>query len=174
MKKGNPIKMQNEKQDIIEKKEEIIDNIENLGQNVFMVLERLELPTERIFSSVSEKIKVFKNLEDVVSLIENEKKINSFYISKFVAAVAAGLFDAALNYLWDETILQLRLRVLKYDLDYFFDCAVKSVKRKELKDSNDIVKVDDHELLNGAKDIGLINYIGYNHLLHIKFMRNWV
>ena len=34
-----------------------------------------------------------------------------------LAAVGAGLFDAALNYLWDETIAEFRRRVARYDLE---------------------------------------------------------
>ena len=70
------------------------------------------------------------------------------YLSKFLAAVTAGLFDAALNYLWDETILQLRYRVAQYDIQYFFDVAVSSPeRRKKLNDVEDLVKIDDSELI---------------------------
>jgi hypothetical protein len=51
---------------------------------------------------------VYRNMPDALSNLSPESRSNSLYISKFVAAVTAGLFDAALNYLWDETINELR------------------------------------------------------------------
>ena len=72
-------------------------------------------------------------------------------MSKFIASTASGLFDASLNYLWDETILQIRKRVSQYDIEYFYDNAVTGDRRKRLKDENDLDKVDDYDLIKGAK-----------------------
>src|SRR5699024_6735973 len=36
-----------------------------------------------------------------------------------------------------------------------------------------LVKIDDSELIQGAKEIGLISAVGYRFLDNIKFMRNW-
>ena len=82
-------------------------------------LDRHGLPTKSIFVSVDERAVVFRNVEAVLTKVNEEHKQQSVYISKFVAAVASGLFDAALNYLWDETIFELRRRVAQYDLSYF-------------------------------------------------------
>jgi hypothetical protein len=136
-----------------------------LGQN--------NLPSEGIFVGVPERIVVFRNLEGVIVQIDLEEKLQSLYLSKFIAAVASGLFDAALNYLWDETILQIRKRVVQYDLEYFYDNAVTGEKRKRLKDENDLPKVDDYDLIKGSKEIGLISELGFKHLEYINFMRNW-
>jgi len=102
-----------------------------------------------------------------------DEKQNSIYLSKFIASVAGGLFDAALNYMWDETILQIRKRVLQYDIEYFYDNAVVGDKRKKLKGEEDIIKVDDYELIKGSKEIGLISDLGFKHLEYINYMRNW-
>ena len=91
-----------------------------------------------------------------------------------MAAVASGLFDAALNYLWDETILELRQRVAQYDIAYFYANAVGNIdKRNDLKSADDLIKVDDYELILGAKKIGLISELGFKHLDYIRYMRNW-
>ncbi len=132
------------------------------------------LPTESVFVEVVERITVSRNLEDVLTRISLEQRQRSIYISKFLAAVAAGLFDAALNYLWDQTILELRNRVSRYDLSYFYDNAVRSTeKRKNLKNVDHLVDIDDSELIHGAKEIGLISELGYKHLDYIRSMRNW-
>ncbi|MBW4609028.1 MAG: hypothetical protein KME22_17930 [Hassallia sp. WJT32-NPBG1] len=131
--------------------------------------------TPSVLVSVNERVTVFKNIADVLSKINDEQKPRSVYISKYVAAVASGLFDAALNYLWDETILELRKRVSQYDISYFYDNAVNSPeKRKNLNSEDDIVKVNDSELIEGGRKIGLISEIGYKHLDTIRYMRNWV
>jgi hypothetical protein len=136
-------------------------------------LEQHNLPSEGIFVGVPERINVFKNLEGVIDQIAPQEKQQSLYLSKFIAGVASGLFDAALNYLWDETILQIRKRVVKYDLEYFYDNAVSAEKRKRLKDENDLTKIDDYDLIKGAKEIGLISELGFKHLEYINYMRNW-
>lgn len=66
------------------------------------------------------------------------------------------MFDAALNYLWDETVNQLRFRVSQYDIQYFYYLAVTSDKRNKLSTEEDLVKIDDSELIQGAKEISLI------------------
>jgi hypothetical protein len=131
------------------------------------------LPSDGIFVGVPERLNVFKNLEGVIVQIEEEDKQQSLYLSKFIAGVASGLFDAALNYLWDETILQIRKRVSQYDIQYFYDNAVTGDKRKRLNDESDLKKVDDYDLIKGAKEIGLISELGFKHLEYINYMRNW-
>lgn len=131
------------------------------------------LPSEGIFVGVPERINVFKNLDGVIAQIDSKEKNQSLYLSKFIAGVASGLFDAALNYLWDETILQIRKRVVQYDLEYFYDNAVSGDKRKRLKDESDLNKVDDYDLIKGAREIGLISELGSKHLEYINYMRNW-
>lgn len=138
------------------------------------VLEQYGLPTEGIFVSLDERRAVSRNIESVLTRLSSGKKSRSVYISKFVAAVASGLFDAALNYLWDETITELRQRVTKYDLSYFYDNAVTNPeKRRRLNSVDDLINVDDSELINGARAIELISELGYKHLDYIRYMRNW-
>lgn len=90
-------------------------------------------------------------MEDVLELLSSETLKNSIYISKFLSAVSAG--DAALNYLWDETVSQLRFRISQYDIQYFYDLAVTSDKRNKLSTEEDLVKIDDSELIQGAKEM---------------------
>lgn len=132
------------------------------------------LPTDSILVGVPQRVAVFNNVETVLSVVPREQLERSTYISKFIAAAAAGLFDAALNYLWDETVSELRRRVAQYDISYFFDTAVASPdRRKRLKDADDLDKIDDSELINGSLQIDLLSDIGYRHLDYIRYMRNW-
>lgn len=132
------------------------------------------LPTDGIFVSLEERGNVFKNIEGVLLKISEPQRASAVYFSKFLAATAAGLFDAALNYLWDETISEIRKRVIQYDIGYFYDNATNDEeKRKKLKGADDITRLDDSELIQGARNIGLISELGYKHLDYIRFMRNW-
>ena len=74
------------------------------------------LPTQSILVPIQHRIAVFNNIGMVVDQVGMDRRTDSVYLSKFIAAVASGLFDAALNYLWDETISELRRRVGQYDL----------------------------------------------------------
>ena len=134
-----------------------------------------QLPCEGIFVGIGERHNVFKNVGSVIERIEPEQRGRCIYVSKFIAAVASGLFDAALNYLWDETIIELRRRVAQYDLSFFYDNAISSPdRRKELNGENDLNKISDSELIYGAKEIDLISDIGFKHLDYIRYMRNWI
>lgn len=138
------------------------------------VFETLGLPQTNILVNVQERKKVFNNIQDVVAMLPAEYRGNSVYISKFLAAAAAGLFDASLNYLWDETVIQLRKRVSMYDISYFYDQAINNEeRRKRFKDESDLSKLEDSELIEGARQIDLISELGFKHLDYIKYMRNW-
>ncbi len=159
--------------DLILANREIGRNLTEYDEKMLTVYDYLGLPKEKILVGVDERIKVFKNIDDVVSLLDSEIANKASYISKFLSAVGAGLFDAALNYLWDETVNQLRYRISQYDIQYFFDLAVTTDKRNKLSTESDLTRIDDSELIQGAKEIGLISDVGYRMLDNIKFMRNW-
>jgi virulence-associated protein VapD len=143
-------------------------------KNLMTFMAQHGLPTENVLVPVPERVKVFGNVESVLALLDHQHKQKSVYVSKFMAAAASGLFDAALNYLWDETIFELRKRVVRYDLEYFFDLAIGNPdKRKRFKAEEDLVNLDDNELIRGASEIGLISELGYKHLDYIRYMRNW-
>lgn len=148
-------------------------SISNFEKTMLGFLENRNLPTDGIFSKLGERIVIFQNLDHIIENLDNELCQKSVYLSKFLAAGAAGLFDASLNYLWDETILQLRARVSQFDLEYFYDNAVGGDKRKMFKTQDDLVKLQDSELIKGARDIELISDVGYEHLSLINYMRNW-
>jgi hypothetical protein len=131
------------------------------------------LPTANVLVNVPERLIVFGNVEHVLEKLDPRRRAESTYVSKFLAAAASGLFDAALNYLWDETIHELRFRVAQYDLRYFYDIAVKDPdRRKKLNDTDDLSKVEDSELIRGANELGLVSDLGFKHLDFIRYMRN--
>lgn len=138
------------------------------------MLEHLGLPTERLFVPLAERASVVRNVGDVLTELDQAIRRESHYVSKMVAAATVGLFDAALNYLWDELVSSLRSRVAGFDLAYFFDIAAgnNSDLRKSLKTEVDLASVDDARLLRSSLEIGLITDLGFARLDHIRYMRN--
>jgi hypothetical protein len=138
------------------------------------VIDSAGLPTDGILVSIREREKLLKNVGDALDNLEDQQRARASYIAKMIIAGSVGLFDAALNYLWDETISELRARVASFDLAYFFDLAEPSpARRKELSTADDLRKIDDAKLMEAANRIGLISDVGYHQLDHIRYMRNY-
>lgn len=156
--------LQNNSQQVLE----IIENTDNMHLSILL---HLGLPTDGVLSSIDERKMAIRNLPDVIQKVAILD--DSYYLSKFLVAISTGLFDAALNYLWDETIKQLRIRVSQGDLKYFYHVVVSDSKRKDFSNLQDLVKLDDATLIEGALKIDLIGQIGYKHLDYIRYMRNW-
>ena len=97
--------------------------LRNFEEGLLNFIDGFGLPTEDVFVSISERMDIFDKFGSAITKLNNDKRSHSFYISKFLGAVASGLFDAALNYLWDETVSELRKRIANYDLSYFFGTA---------------------------------------------------
>ncbi|WP_082399236.1 hypothetical protein [Pseudonocardia sp. EC080625-04] len=136
-------------------------------------IQHLGLPAEGVLVSPIERQRALKNVDDALSELSADDRARAVYVSKMIAAAAVGLFDAALNYLWDETVSELRRRVAGFDLKYFFDIAVTSPdRRKRLSSVEDLVEVNDIDLIRACNEIGLLDRVAATELNHIRFMRN--
>ena len=87
--------------------------------------------------------------------------------------VTIGLFDAALNYMWDETIQNLRTKVVNFDLGYFYDSVLDAQRRPSFSTEDDLKRLDDWEFIKGCRHTGLIGDLGLSHLDYIRNMRNF-
>ena len=152
-----------------------IQALASFEKDLRLYLDSLGLPIEGVLVTIPERRKVVRNIPDVVNthLIE-EQRTRALYISKFVAAVGAGLFDAALNYLWNETIVNLREKVARFDLEYFYDSVITdSGRRARFKTEDDLSNLEDWELIRGCRETGILSDIGFGHLDYIRNMRNF-
>ena len=153
---------------------EVQKNVDTYSEGLKKALIHLGLPVEGVLVEVDEREKVFRNLEDVVEFLTQDQRDEAMYISKFVAACGAGLFDAALNFLWDETIVNLRKKVAIFDLQYFFDSIITDPDRRaDYRSEEDLKKLDDWVLIRGCRSTGILSDIGFQHLDYIRNMRNW-
>ncbi len=136
-------------------------------------VEEFGLPIAGVLVDISQRVSILENVETVIAPLPAEHRSGAIYMSKFMLAVSAGLFDAALSYLWDETIGELRKRIVAYDLNYFFDQAVTDPdKRRDLRDAADLAKITDDELIRAAAKIGFISAVGQQQLDLVRYMRN--
>jgi hypothetical protein len=140
-----------------------------------LYLDNLGLPTERVLVALPERAKVIVNVPDIVDAqLTTDQRGYALYLSKFIAAVGAGLFDAALNYLWNETIMNLRQKVTRFDLEYFYDSVItNSDRRAHFKTEDNLSDLDDWELIRGCRETGILSDIGFKHLDYIRDMRNY-
>ncbi|MCC6545652.1 hypothetical protein IT570_00680 [Candidatus Sumerlaeota bacterium] len=151
----------------------VSESLAQFASGLTTYLDYLGVPSEAVLVEQSERRKVINNLPDVVALLNDEQKQSAMYLSKFVAACGIGLFDAALNYLWDETVRSIRDKVTRFDLDYFFSTVVTDpARRSKLRTPEDLAKIEDWELIKGSMEAGIITDIGYRHLDYIRSMRN--
>ena len=123
--------MEEEKKEIIPRDSDYVMQLQSFEKGFLEVIQSYGLPSDNIFVSVPERAVVFRNVGVPLQQIDKDKRDESFYLTKFLAAVASGLFDAALNYLWDATIQEIRKRVIQYDVSYFYDNTTHEEKKKK-------------------------------------------
>lgn len=159
---------------VVSAKHEVANGVDQFTSGLTRYLEELGLPKAQVLVPVVERQRVINNLPEVITLIDNAKRSTSIYLSKFIAACGAGLFDAALNFLWDETVVNLRRKVARFDLEYFYDSVITDTNRRaKLRDEADLNKIEEWELIRGCHLTGILSDIGYKHLDYIRDMRNW-
>lgn len=143
--------------------------------NVFtQYLNQLGLPTDNVIASTDERVIVATNLPAFIATLGVEEKRDARYLSKFLGATAIGLFDAALNYVWNEVVINLRKKIVIYGIDLFFDAAVGGKNRELYKDEDDLGGLKDSVLLDTCRKLEIISDIVYRKLDHILTMRNEV
>ena len=87
---------------------ELETSIQVFSSPLAVFLGNLGLPTEQVLVDFGERRFVLQTLQQTLEVLPYDEREKAYYLSKFSVAVTVGLFDAALNYLWDETILALR------------------------------------------------------------------
>ena len=136
-------------------------------------LSSLGLPTENVLVDFGERRFVLQSMQQTLDVLPYDERAKAYYLSKFSVAIMVGLFDAALNFLWDETILALRRLATGIDLSYFFDTAEKrEAYRSKLQTVEDIRLLDDFTLIDTCARVELLSDVNRERLRHINFMRN--
>lgn len=135
-------------------------------------LERMGLPADNIIANETERAKIGQNLPQFIYDLDPKLKQDARYLSKFVVGAAFGLFDYALNAIWNEVVLALNKKAVTYGLDIFFDNAVGTAVRASYKKEEDLSGLKDIVLLDTCRKLELISDTTYKKLAHILDMRN--
>lgn len=148
-------------------------SIDGFSDPLAQYLKDIGLPTQDVLYPIEKRKQVISALQDALSVLPSEQREKSYYLTKFTVAIAAGLFDGAINYLWNETIAALRRLVLQFDLQYFFSIA-KGIdsRNKKLATEEDLDQIGDHDLLETCRRIGLLSDVNFQRLFNVNYMRN--
>ncbi|BBM83336.1 hypothetical protein [Candidatus Uabimicrobium amorphum] len=146
--------------------------IERQLQKLTCFLDGLGLPSDNVIADYQSRQFIGQNLPAYIQSLPNEIVTNARYLSKFVVGAGIGLFDYALNAIWNEVVLSLRKKAIAYGLDIFFDAAVGGNLRATYQSENDLAGLKDIVLLGTCKKLELITETVYKKLAHILDMRN--
>ena len=143
------------------------------AQRLVDFLRDVGLPHDNIMADPSERAIIAGNLPGYLKSLPAEVKRDARYLSKFVIGAGSGLFDYALNAIWNEVVVDLRKKAFLYGLDIFFDAAVGGSKTREFyKSEDDLSALKDAVLLDTCRKLELISDTTYKKLKHILDMRN--
>src|SRR3954452_17998861 len=78
---------------------DIGQHVQEFEARLLAILAQFGLPTDGVFGPVQQRRSALRNLDDVLAGRDDTRRGEAIYVSKFAAAVANGLLDAALNYL---------------------------------------------------------------------------
>lgn len=132
----------------------------------------LKLPTENIIAAPEERLRIMNAIPEFINSLPIEMRKDARYLSKFIAGAAVGLFDASLNFVWNEVVINLRKKAVLYGLDMFFDEAVGGKNRDSFSTEEDLAGIKDRTLLDTCLKLELISDLVHKKLVHILDMRN--
>lgn len=151
----------------------LVSPIGELNTQLEGYLVSVGLPVSDVVAPIAERKKIIALLADALEILPLADRGKAHYLTRFTIAIAAGLFDGALNYLWDETVRALRRQVTSFDIQYFYSVAEKiSSRYKSLSKPEEIDQISEHDLLEGCRRIGLVTDVNYQRLEHVNYMRN--
>ncbi|MHA1408392.1 MAG: hypothetical protein ACTSSG_13560 [Candidatus Heimdallarchaeaceae archaeon] len=93
-------------------------------------------------------------------------KLRNELIARMCIAISTGLFDGAINYIWNATILHLRQRVRDFGLP-----VVARILQKQFEEK-DLIELQDSELIDLCLKLNLITEDGYFFLSQCRDTRN--
>ena len=159
--------------DLIEIKGEVQSSISDFNEPFTNYLVNLGLPVEGVLAPIEERQIVINSIESEINKISPENRQFAVYLTRFLSSVAAGLFDGAVTYLWNETIKSLRRMISSYDLDYFLKVTSQLNNRyNNLRTEDDLSLISDYDLLNTCNRMGLITDHVFEVFKFINYMRN--
>lgn len=148
---------------LIIKKQSLPEIMDNTLPSIGNVLESFGLPREVIASN--EEIEcAWRELPREISRIPVE--LRDGLIARMCVATSVGLFDGAINYIWNAVILNLRARVISFGLGYVSQTLNKKFEEDDLYD------LTDADLISLCRKLELLSEEGYFFLNQCRDIRN--
>lgn len=123
----------------------------------------LGVPRE-VLASDEEIENAWANLPSILKKID--PTLRDAQIAKMCVAVATGLFDGAINFVWNASVSSLRQKVWAFGLNVVSQIRGASFKEEEL------LNLKDADLLSLCLELNLINLNGYFMLDQCRALRN--
>lgn len=143
-------------------------NLPAVMDNTLPVLDQLthalRIPRD-ILASGQEIQTAWNNLPGVMNKIPPALRTEG--LARMCVAVAAGLFDSAINYIWNASVIELREKVKRFGLP-----VVEQLLSKANFDEQALLDLKDAELLNLCLKLNLITEDGYFFLDQCRDIRN--
>jgi hypothetical protein len=124
----------------------------------------LEIP-RNIVASDEEIAEVWRNLPNIMKKIPKDKISSG--LAKMCIAVSSGLFDSAINYIWNASVIELRNKIKNFGLN-----IIGQILSKKDFDENKLNDLKDAELLDLCLQLNLITEDGYFFLNQCREIRN--
>lgn len=118
-----------------------------------------------IVASDEEISEAWRSLPSVMKKIPPE--LMSKGLARMCISVASGLFDSAINYIWNASVIELRNKVKRFGLN-----IVGQVSSRNDFDENKLNDLKDSELLDLCLQLNLITEDGYFFLDQCRDIRN--
>lgn len=142
---------------------ELPDVMENTLPSIGEVLQSFNLPRS-VIASNDDIGYAWKELPREISKIPIE--LRNELVARMCVAISVGLFDGAINYIWNATILALRNKVKNFGLGY-----VAQLKNKKFEEEN-LNGMKDVELLDLCHELEILSEDGYFFLSQCREIRN--
>jgi hypothetical protein len=139
------------------------DVIDGSNQMLEELTEELGVPRS-VLANNDDIYYVWSNLPRFLSKIPHEQRSEG--LVKMCVAVKSGLFDSAINYIWNESIRALREKVRQFGLNVVGDMLEEDFNEEKL------IEYRDAKLLSLCLKLNLINEEAYFYLDQCREIRN--
>lgn len=138
--------------------------VEESTSSLLEITKALDVPRD-IVASDEEIAEAWSSLPSVMKKIPPE--LMSKGLARMCISVASGLFDSAINYIWNASVVELRIKVKNFGLN-----IVSQVTARNDFDENKLNDLKDSELLDLCLQLNLITEDGYFFLDQCRDIRN--
>jgi len=138
--------------------------IEESTSSLFEITKALGVSRD-IVASDEEISEAWSSLPSVMKKIPPE--LISKGLARMCISVASGLFDSAINYIWNASVIELRIKVKNFGLN-----IISQVTSRNDFDENKLNDLKDSELLDLCLQLNLITEDGYFFLDQCRDIRN--